>query len=36
MKEILDEIIKSLKEIIKLFFAEIIFWIKDYKKGKGI
>lgn len=36
MKEILDEIIKSLKEITKLFFAEIIFWIRDYKKGKGL
>jgi len=36
MKEILNEIIKTLKEIFKLFFAEIFFWIRDYKNGKGL
>jgi hypothetical protein len=36
MKEILNEIIKTLKEIIKLFFTEIIFWIRGYKNGKGL
>jgi len=35
MKEILNEIIKTLKEIFKLFFAEIVFLIRDYKNGKG-
>ncbi len=35
MKEILNEIIKSLKEIFKLFFAEIVFWIRDYNNEKG-
>lgn len=36
MKEILNEIIKSLKKIFNLFFAEIVFWIRDYKNGKGL
>jgi hypothetical protein len=36
MKEILNEIIKSLKEITKLFFAEIIFWVRDYMNDKRL